>query len=163
MRWINGGVPVSREDFDTELWPVLTARDAEWPVLGFWAACERESGLFLGWVSLRRNSGIEDVAELGYRFARAAWGKGYAVEAARAIIAAAFESTPLNRVVATTYQENLASQRVMQKLGMTFLRAFRLTAEDLAHEDTHVVDGSDIWDGDDVEYELAREQWSGSS
>ena len=59
-------------------------------------------------------------AELGYSIARAEWGKGYCSEAAAAVIDAAFETHPdLNRVQARADRENGASQRVMEKVGMT--------------------------------------------
>lgn len=46
------------------------------------------------------------------------WGNGYATEAARSLMAVLFERGHLNRVVATTEHDNLASQRVMEKAGM---------------------------------------------
>lgn len=49
-------------------------------------------------------------------------GQGYAAEAARALIDHAFSALALGRIVATTEHENLASQAVMRKLGMTILR-----------------------------------------
>ncbi len=49
-------------------------------------------------------------------------GQGYAAEAARALIDFAFDEMHLHRIVATTEYENLASQRVMEKLGMRLLR-----------------------------------------
>lgn len=49
-------------------------------------------------------------------------GRGYAAEAARALIAHAFDALALGRIVATTEHDNRASQAVMRKLGMTILR-----------------------------------------
>lgn len=49
-------------------------------------------------------------------------GRGYAAEAARALIAHAFGALSLGRIVATTEHDNLASQAVMRKLGMTLLK-----------------------------------------
>ena len=60
------------------------------------------------------------MAELGFRFARQQWGKGYATEAARAIVRYAFESTEIQRVIAVVDPHNLASVRVLEKLGMSF-------------------------------------------
>lgn len=62
-------------------------------------------------------------------------------------------------MVATTYEDNVASQRVMQKVGMTLVRRFRLTLEDLRGVDTFHTDEVEIWDGDDVEYALEKIAW----
>jgi RimJ/RimL family protein N-acetyltransferase len=55
--------------------------------------------------------------EVAYRLARSAWGLGIATEAAGALVAHALGPLALARVVAVTYPENLASQRVLDKLG----------------------------------------------
>jgi ribosomal-protein-alanine N-acetyltransferase len=56
--------------------------------------------------------------ELGWRLAYDAWGKGYATEAARAVMRDGFERVGLDEIVSTTVPANVRSQRVMQKLGM---------------------------------------------
>ena len=59
-------------------------------------------------------------AEIGYSIARAHWSRGFCTEAAKAVIHAAFSTHPeLGRVHARADHENAASQRVMEKLGMT--------------------------------------------
>lgn len=55
---------------------------------------------------------------IGYGAARAYWGKGYVTEATRAIIQWAFQQPSIYRVYATTDVENIASRRVMEKVGM---------------------------------------------
>ena len=57
-------------------------------------------------------------AYIGYVFNRRYWNQGYATEAARALIDAAFKSLSLHRVWATCDTRNVASWRVMEKLGM---------------------------------------------
>lgn len=60
------------------------------------------------------------IPEVGlyYAFARAAWGHGYATEAAAALVAHGFDALALKRIVATTSGDNERSMRVMQRLGM---------------------------------------------
>lgn len=58
-------------------------------------------------------------ADLGYEIDPAHWGQGYATEAARAMLAFAFEQLALDRVWAMSLVENAASVRVLQKAGMT--------------------------------------------
>src|SRR5690606_553796 len=96
---------------------------------------------------------------LGYRLVRAFWGRGLATEGVRALIRKGFAELGLERMVATTYEDNLASQRVMQKAGMTLVRRFRLTVEDLQGVATFHTDEVEIWDGDDVEYALEKTAW----
>ena len=57
--------------------------------------------------------------ELGYRLARAYWGRGYATEAARAVLDYAFRVLGLARLIALIDPDNVASIRVAEKLGMT--------------------------------------------
>jgi len=55
--------------------------------------------------------------ELGYWLARAHWGRGYATEAGRAVLAAARDSLRLKRIEAGHFLDNPASGRVLEKLG----------------------------------------------
>lgn len=60
------------------------------------------------------------IGELGYSIARPHWGRGYVPEAAKAVIDTAFLAFPdLIRIRAFADDRNVASQRVMEKLGMT--------------------------------------------
>ncbi len=56
--------------------------------------------------------------EIGFALKRTAWGKGYATEACSRILRFAFEETILDEVIATFYEENLASKRVLEKVGL---------------------------------------------
>ena len=56
--------------------------------------------------------------EIGYSFARAAWGQGLATEAAQAIVEWFFATTPHRLLIGFTDVENLASRRVLEKVGM---------------------------------------------
>jgi len=156
MRYINGGVPAPRELIEQTILPVFLHYDESHPGFGFWAAIEKNTGDFLGWFCFRPSDESPKEAILGYRLHKTAWGKGYATEAARALIDKGFRKTNIQRVVATTYQDNLASRRVMEKVGMKFVRAFRLTPEDIIKSDTSVTDSMAVWEGDDVAYALAR-------
>ena len=111
-------------------------------------AVERLSdGAFLGWCSLTRwNPGFRS-ASMGYCFQEAAWGQGYATEAARALLQWGFDTLDLNRVQAETDTRNVASARVLEKVG--FVR------EGTLREDC-VVNGevSDSW-----VFGLLRRDW----
>ena len=59
------------------------------------------------------------VAELGYWIGVPYWGRGYATEAARAVMSHGFEDLGLNRIYAGYFARNNASGNIMRKLGMT--------------------------------------------
>jgi RimJ/RimL family protein N-acetyltransferase len=159
MRYINGGSETPHAVIRTEILPGFMRYDAGY-AFGVWAAELRENGAFAGWFSLRPSTPAAETAVLGYRLTRACWGRGLATEGARALIARGFTITPaLQRIIATTYEENHASRRVLAKCGFTLVRRFRLTPADMAQADTFYTDSLDIWDGDDLEYALERQDW----
>lgn len=87
--------------------------------LGPWAVEERSTGKLVGYLGLPlwREGTPEEAVEIGYGYARDAWGKGYATEAAAAAMRWAFEVRGLDSLVALTAPENRASQHVLAKLG----------------------------------------------
>ena len=58
--------------------------------------------------------------EIGYRLARAVWGKGYATEAAQAVRNFAFTTLDIKRLIAMIDPSNIASIRVAKKIGMHY-------------------------------------------
>jgi ribosomal-protein-alanine N-acetyltransferase len=81
-----------------------------------WVIVSRETGAILGGIELRVDG---HRAEFGYALARAAWGRGYATEAARAVVATAFAVPAIQRVWAYVDVENVPSARVLEKAGLT--------------------------------------------
>ena len=80
------------------------------------AVTERSSATLLGSIDLTPEG--DDAADLGYMLGRPAWGKGYASEAAAALVDAGFARLGLRRIVAMCAVENLASMRVLAKAGL---------------------------------------------
>ncbi len=160
MRFLSGGTPTPREVIAREILPRFLGYYERYDGYGVWAAIEKASGDFLGWFSFHpHDDGDPRTVALGYRLRRTAWGKGYATEGARALIRKGFTELGAERVIATTYQDNLASRRVMEKAGLTLARTFRLTSADLAAASTFHATSQEIWDGDDVEYALRKADW----
>jgi len=77
----------------------------------------RGSGERLGICGLISREGLSDV-NIGYAFLQAYWGRGYALEAARAVLAHAHAALGLRRVLAITAPENQPSVRLLERLGM---------------------------------------------
>lgn len=96
------------------------------------------AGSFIGWCSVTGWVPEYRSARLTYCLTPSSWGRGYATEAADALLGWAFETLELNRVQAEADTRNVASARVLEKLG------FQL--EGTLREDC-VVDGdvSDSW------------------
>ena len=89
------------------------------PGQGYWAvAAKARPDLFLGWVLLIPEDAVGPEVEIGWRFASAARGRGYATEAARAVLAHGLGTLALPRIIADIRPENAASCRVAEKIGM---------------------------------------------
>jgi ribosomal-protein-alanine N-acetyltransferase len=134
-RYLPGGKPRSREATRDVIAYFIDHNDR----YGFTMAAvlDRATGELIGHCGLHQFSSGD--VELGYSFARARWGQGYATEAGHAALRYGFEMLALDEIIALAFPPNLASQRVMQKLGMT-------------HEGTT----SDYYHSELVIYRLAR-------
>ncbi|MCK6546303.1 GNAT family N-acetyltransferase [Myxococcota bacterium] len=91
---------------------------------GMYLVVERTTGTSLGICGLVRRDTLPDV-DLGFAFLPEHWGKGYALEAARATLAEA-RLLGLPRLLAITDPENAASIRLLEALGLRFERTMRL-------------------------------------
>ena len=92
---------------------------------GFLAVERRSDGAFMGMLGIgrfrdeiRRAIPGEPEVEIGWQLGRAFWGQGYAPEGAAAMLDFAWTTARLPEIVAITYEGNLPSRRVMEKLGM---------------------------------------------
>ncbi|WP_406203792.1 GNAT family N-acetyltransferase [Kitasatospora sp. NBC_01560] len=146
MRYLTGGRATPRADVVGQLLPLYFDHYERYGDLGWWAAEERAGGAFLGWFEFRPTDPADrGEVELGYRLRRAAWGRGYATEGARALIRAGFEELGVRRVVAYTMAVNTGSRRVMEKAGLSYVRTFQ-------EEYPDPIPGSELGE---VEYALA--------
>jgi len=93
--------------------------------LGLYLVASRKSGASLGICGLIKRPALVDV-DLGFAFLPAYRAQGYAFEAAQATLAYGRDLLGLNRIVAITSQENEASIRLLEKLGLRYERALRL-------------------------------------
>ena len=91
---------------------------------GPYAVVNRNSREVIGYCGLSffPDVGGQPEVEIGYRFARVAWGRGYATEAALAVRNWAFQTLCLKRLIALIDPDNTASIRVAKKLGMHYER-----------------------------------------
>lgn len=111
---------MSREDSDAFVDRIETGFDQNG--FGLWALEEVETGAFLGFTGIARvpfEAPFTPAVEIGWRLARAAWGHGYATEAARAALAHGFTEADLTEIVSFTSLPNTPSQAVMRRIGMS--------------------------------------------
>lgn len=150
MWYINRGRPTSRKEIENIILPRFLEYYELFDGYGTWATIEKPTGQFIGWVSLRPKDGDPpDEPELGYRLRKSAWGRGYATEASRALIDKAFSELGARRVYAETMAVNWPSRRVMERVGLRYVRTFYEEFDD-------PIPGTEMGE---VEYELRREDW----
>ncbi|MDO2441290.1 GNAT family N-acetyltransferase [Enterobacter nematophilus] len=119
MRYITGGIVKTPE----ETWEGIRRVQARWDKYNFswWAIKEKTSGAIVGAACLQHLANVDGAPlEIGWRLVPEHNGQGYATEAAKAIIDYAVERIGATYLVAVADPENIPSQRVMQRLGMTF-------------------------------------------
>ena len=128
---------------------------------GWWAAEVPGVASFIGFIGLS----VPDfgahflppgkrVVEVGWRLARAFWGRGYATEGARECLRFGFDDLRLPEIVSFTATQNARSRAVMERLGMV-----HDPADDFDHP--KLPPGHHL--GRHVLYRLAREQWAAAS
>lgn len=139
MRYITG-----RPDTPEETRAAIARVQGRWAQWGYswWALIEHGTGELVGAVGLQHlGHDAVNPHEVGWRLRRDRWGQGLASEAARTVVAHAFETVGAPAVYAIRHPDNLNSRRVMERLGMR-----------------HV--GRQTWHEMEVEvHELARADW----
>ncbi len=83
---------------------------------GRWAVIRLSDKAFLGWCGLKYAPELDEV-DLGFRFFKKYWNQGFATEAATLCLELGFKQFRLKRIVGRAMSENLASIRVLAKLG----------------------------------------------
>jgi RimJ/RimL family protein N-acetyltransferase len=98
-----------------------TAQVRRWAYGVPWGVWERETGELVGDCSLHYDTTFGSW-ELSYGFRRDRWGRGYASEAARAVVRYGFQTMRVARIVADVDPANPASSRVLEKCGFVRMR-----------------------------------------
>jgi [ribosomal protein S5]-alanine N-acetyltransferase len=86
---------------------------------GRWAVIEKSTNEFLGWCGLKYSPELDEV-DIGFRFFKKYWNQGFATESAKACLEYGFEKLQLSKIVGRAMEENIASIKVLEKIGMTF-------------------------------------------
>ena len=96
---------------------------------GMWVVTPRESEAPIGLAGLVKRDVIPHI-DVGYAFLERAWGKGYAREAAAAVLKLAHQSLGIDPVAAIVNPDNLASRRLLEKLGLRLVDVRQLPGWD---------------------------------
>jgi RimJ/RimL family protein N-acetyltransferase len=86
--------------------------------MGRWAVVRKEDETVLGWCGLKLHP--DGMVDLGFRLFKKYWNQGYATEASLGCLKYGFETLNLTKIVGRVVPANVASARVLQKLGMNF-------------------------------------------
>ena len=107
-------------ELDAFLSLVIDGADAEPRLQWHFAVENANNGRYLGSCCLMVERDSLSSAELGYWFAREAWGRGYATESSRAMLELGFRRLGFHRVWGKCDELNAQSARVMEKLGLRY-------------------------------------------
>ncbi|MBN2639504.1 MAG: GNAT family N-acetyltransferase [Bacteroidales bacterium] len=91
--------------------------------VGRWAVINKENEAFLGWCGLKYSQESKEY-DIGFRFYRKYWNMGYATETSKAFIDYGLNTLKLDEIVGRAMTANVASVRVLQKIGMDYYKAF---------------------------------------
>jgi ribosomal-protein-alanine N-acetyltransferase len=87
---------------------------------GWWAVEDNSSGELIGWSGLQMLPETDET-EIGYLLARPYWGRGLATEGGRVGMNFGFDTLQIPTIIGITHPENIASQHVLEKIGLVFL------------------------------------------
>jgi RimJ/RimL family protein N-acetyltransferase len=134
MKYVHGGEPYTENEID-EFLARQTRQLAEHGVT-MGALVEKQSGRIVGVCGVQPLGASGDL-EIGWWLAREVWGRGYATEAGGAAMRHVLETLARPRVVAVIDPGNVASQRVVERLGMHLVGRF--TGAELKHRKADIV------------------------
>ena len=115
MRWVDDGSPLT--EADARAWLEVTENNYRKRGYGMFALEERTTHQVIGFCGLVHPGGQQE-AEVKYAFLRTYWGRGLATEAVGELLKYGADSHGLTHIIATVDPKNLASQKVLAKVGM---------------------------------------------
>ncbi len=105
-------------------------RDYDVVGYGRMACIEKSSGRLIGFSGMKYLADLQET-DIGYRFVRDAWGKGYATESAAVLMRQCIDEFNLRRVIGLAYRQNTGSTKVLKKLGLAYEREIDIDGDRL--------------------------------
>lgn len=129
MRYINGCKITPMEDVLDIYIPRMNSYKNDKLGWGQWKVTIKGTNEFIGWILVRpvdffSDNPQLDNLEMGWRFKQTTWGKGYATEAAQSIAFAVSQTKQVSKISAIALEGNLASIKIMTKLGMKYIKTY---------------------------------------
>lgn len=127
MRYVTAGKLTTREEIAEIYIPRMESYTNPEKGWGLWKVSLIHDNSFIGWILVRpedffsNNIKLHNL-ELGWRFNRDSWGRGYATEAAEMIKQALIEAGDCTKLSAIAVEDNRASINIMLKLGMSYIK-----------------------------------------
>lgn len=87
---------------------------------GRWIVELKDTNEVIGWCGLKKHS--DGMVDIGYRFFRKNWGKGYATESAKACIKYGFEKLGIHEIIGRSAEKNIASCKVLENIGLNYFK-----------------------------------------
>jgi RimJ/RimL family protein N-acetyltransferase len=109
---------------------------------GRWAVVHKQDTRVIGFAGLKYLPEVDET-DIGYRFLPAYWGKGIATEVSRPIIDYGFDKLNLSRIIGIAMQDNIASIKVLEKIGLVYYKTDEYLGDGGAH----------LW------YKLEKDHW----
>ncbi len=97
--------------------------------VGRLAVIEKGTDAFIGWCGLKYSPDIDEY-DIGFRFFKDVWNQGYATETASRCLEFGFSDLNIDEIVGRAMTENMASIKVLEKIGMTFKQHFDFDGQD---------------------------------
>ncbi len=91
--------------------------------VGRLAVIDKATAKFIGWCGLKYSQ-VKNEYDIGFRFYRNYWNKGYATETSKKCIEFGFNELGIEKIVGRAMKENIGSVKVLEKIGMTFKENF---------------------------------------
>ena len=95
---------------------------------GRWSAFIKDNGEYIGWCGLKYSEDKNE-CDVGFRFFKKHWKKGFATESAIACVNFGFEKLQIDKIVGRAMSANFASVKVLEKIGMKFTKEFDFDGE----------------------------------
>lgn len=129
MKYLTDGKVPQREGYESVFFSRLNQYADKAAGFGLWKVTVTETQQFIGWILARPLDFFSDAPqwhniELGWRFKQAAWGKGYATEAAKQVANMFAKAPNISTLSAIAAAQNSGSIAVMKKLGMVFVKQY---------------------------------------
>jgi len=124
--------PIPSPPSPEQLQRFVAGQQAHWEKHGYgnWGLLPEGTEEIIGWAGLQYLPELDET-EVGFLLAPPFWGKGYATEAALASLRFGFQRLYLDHIIALVHADNLASRRVIEKCGMSYVETISLWGMEL--------------------------------